>query len=66
MKPTKILFAVTIVLFAFSCTHKSSGPIDDAAVLHENEDQLTNVIIYDVFTPPVASEDLWLYLTGSL
>jgi len=23
--------------------------------LHENEDQLTNVIIYDVFTPPVAS-----------
>jgi hypothetical protein len=35
--------------------HKSSAPIDEAGVLHANEDQLTNVIIYDVFTPPVAS-----------
>jgi hypothetical protein len=29
--------------------------IDEAAVLHENEDQLTQIIIYDVFSPPVAS-----------
>ena len=26
-----------------------------ADVLRENEDQLSNVVIYDVFTPPVAS-----------
>lgn len=54
MKPVKILLAIAFGLF-ISCTHKASTPIDEAAVLHENEDQLTNVIIYDVFTPPVAS-----------
>ncbi|MBS1519478.1 MAG: hypothetical protein JST50_00665, partial [Bacteroidetes bacterium] len=46
----KYLFRISLVLlFAagmVSCHHKQSGPIDDAAVLHENEDQLTNVIIY--------------------
>ncbi len=29
--------------------------IEDAAVLHENVDQLTQLIIYDAFSPPVAS-----------
>lgn len=29
--------------------------ISDTDVLHQNEDKLTQVIIYDVFTPPVAS-----------
>ncbi|QQL51560.1 vanadium-dependent haloperoxidase [Mucilaginibacter ginkgonis] len=29
--------------------------VSDADILHQNEDQLTQVIIYDVFTPPVAS-----------
>ena len=55
----KSLFKISLVLLfavgAISCRHKQSGPIDDAVVLHENEDQLTNVIIYDVFTPPVAA-----------
>jgi hypothetical protein len=55
----KYLFRISLVLFfavgTVSCHHKRSGPTDDAAVLHENEDQLTNVIIYDVFTPPVAA-----------
>jgi hypothetical protein len=56
MRSTKLLFVFALVtLFVYSCSHKASAPIDDAAVLHENEDQLTNVIIYDVFTPPVAS-----------
>ena len=57
MKTLKILFAcAAFLILAASCKQKpSSGPIDDAAVLHENEDQLTNVIIYDVFTPPVAA-----------
>ena len=44
-----------VACVAFSCSHKEKSVIDEAAVLHENEDQLTNVIIYDVFTPPVAS-----------
>ncbi|MDB5025072.1 MAG: vanadium-dependent haloperoxidase, partial [Mucilaginibacter sp.] len=39
----------------YACRGKEKGPIDGATVLHQNEDQLTNVIIYDVFTPPVAS-----------
>ncbi len=56
MRSIKLLFVVTLTaLFVYSCSHKASAPVDDAAVLHENEDQLTNVIIYDVFTPPVAS-----------
>ena len=55
MRIIKALLVITLAFLATSCVHKPSGPIDDAAVLHENEDQLTNVIIYDVFTPPVAS-----------
>lgn len=55
MKPLRILFAIAIAVLISSCTHKEKVVIDEAAVLHENEDQLTNVIIYDVFTPPVAS-----------
>ena len=51
----RISFVLLVVVAMVSCHKKSSGPIDDASVLHENEDQLTNVIIYDVFTPPVAS-----------
>jgi len=51
----RISFLLLVVVGMISCRHKESGPIDDAAVLHANEDQLTNVIIYDVFTPPVAA-----------
>jgi hypothetical protein len=55
MKAFKAYLILVIVILATSCTHKPKEAIDEAAVLHENEDQLTNVIIYDVFTPPVAS-----------
>jgi len=34
---------------------KNKPAIDEAEILHSNEEQLTKVIIYDVFTPPVAS-----------
>ncbi|HTK20247.1 MAG TPA: hypothetical protein VL442_12055, partial [Mucilaginibacter sp.] len=51
----RVSFVLLVVMSIVSCRHKESAPIDDAAVLHENEDQLTNVIIYDVFTPPVAA-----------
>ncbi|MGZ3929743.1 MAG: hypothetical protein ACXVJG_22665, partial [Mucilaginibacter sp.] len=51
----KILAIFLLSLILFSCGKKTTEGVDDAAVLHENEAQLTNVIIYDIFTPPVAS-----------
>ena len=45
------------------CAQKQTIPVSDAAILHQNQDLLTNVIIYDVFTPPVASR---LYVYTSL
>ena len=51
----RILLVLLVAVSIVSCHQKNNGPIDDAAVLHDNEDQLTNVIIYDVFTPPVAA-----------
>ena len=56
MRYLTVLFAVTIC-FAFSgCKQKAKIELKkDADVLHENVDELTQVIIYDVFTPPVAS-----------
>jgi PAP2 superfamily len=56
-----------IIFFLFSvigCNQKKiSTPIDDAEILHQNEDLLTQVIIYDVFTPPVAAR---IYVYASL
>src|SRR5476649_2403904 len=49
--------AILIGIFLFaSCTHPQKARLlTDAEVLHQNENQLTQVIIYDVFTPPVAA-----------
>jgi len=56
MRYLKILAALTGFLFVASCTQKPKITlVNDADVLHNNMDQLTQVIIYDVFTPPVAS-----------
>lgn len=46
-----------------ACGGKKNSAIDDAAVLHNNQDQLTQIIIYDVFTPPVSSR---IYIYSSL
>lgn len=46
-----------------ACGGKKATSIDDAAVLHNNQDQLTQIIIYDVFTPPVSSR---IYVYSSL
>jgi PAP2 superfamily len=56
MRYFKIL-AVTIgALVLAGCTHKQKTILlNDADVLHQNENELTQVIIYDVFTPPVAA-----------
>ena len=53
---TYILFVTGSILLALSaCRHKPHTEISDAELLHRNVDKLTQVIIYDVFTPPVAS-----------
>ncbi len=48
-------FLAVFFLFA-GCVHKEKMKMmSDADVLHQNEYALTQVIIYDVFTPPVAA-----------
>lgn len=46
-----------------ACNNPAKAPVNDAEVLHQNEDKLTQMIIYDVFTPPVASR---IYAYASL
>jgi len=43
------------ISFCFGCQGEKKTVISDADILHQNEDQLTKLIIYDVFSPPVAS-----------
>jgi PAP2 superfamily len=55
-----MLNRITLILLMFiivftGCGRKSKVAINEAEVLHSNEDELTHVIIYDVFTPPVAA-----------
>jgi hypothetical protein len=53
----KIFFALSItILFITGCKTGDKVKLPDAAeVLHQNENNLTNLIIYDIFTPPLAS-----------
>ena len=54
----------SVFLLVSSCKEqKKTTPLNEAAILHQNEDLLTQVIIYDVFTPPVASR---IYVYSSL
>ncbi|WP_374950186.1 vanadium-dependent haloperoxidase [Mucilaginibacter sp.] len=56
MRYFKLLLAAAFLLVFAGCKQKGKGKLlSDAQVLHENVDQLTQVIIYDVFSPPVAS-----------
>ncbi len=50
-------------LLVSACHQKKESVLNDATVLHQNQDQLTQIIIYDVFTPPVSSR---IYLYSSL
>ena len=57
---------VSLLLMAFflvSCSQNKPAPLNEVDLLINNEDQLTQVIIYDVFTPPVASR---IYVYSSL
>lgn len=56
MRNFKIMMAFAFCLLAISCKQKQKIALkSDADVLHDNVDELTQVIIYDVFSPPVAS-----------
>jgi len=55
MKYVNLVIAILFACALASCGHKGGNVPPDADILHANEDQLTNVIIYDVFTPPVAA-----------
>jgi hypothetical protein len=55
MKYFKTFAVIACILLAASCTKPKATLLSDTDVLHQNEDQLTQVIIYDVFTPPVAA-----------
>ncbi|MCW3087413.1 MAG: phosphoesterase [Sediminibacterium sp.] len=57
-------FSVIFCLLVLAgCARKKTALQVDADILHNNQDQLTQVIIYDVFTPPVASR---IYMYSSL
>jgi hypothetical protein len=53
----KIFFILSaITVFAVGCKRSEKVNLpDNAAVLHQNENNLTDLIIYDIFSPPVAS-----------
>jgi membrane-associated phospholipid phosphatase len=55
--------AIACLLAMVGCNSKSTQQLSSVDVLLENEDQLTQVIIYDVFTPPVSSR---IYVYASL
>lgn len=59
----KAILASLAIFALSSCHQKKSIKLTDADILHQNLDQLTQVIIYDVFTPPVASR---IYIYSSL
>jgi PAP2 superfamily len=61
----KILFILSATaVFICSCTNTDKAKLpDDATVLHQNENNLTDLIIYDIFSPPVASR---IYVYTSL
>jgi hypothetical protein len=62
MRPAMAIVALSLVLLQ-ACSPKKAAPIDPVKLLINNEDQLTQVIIYDVFTPPVASR---IYVYSSI
>ena len=55
----RILYGLLLMAALGACSEQknTANPslATDANLLHRNEDQLTKVIIYDVFSPPVSS-----------
>jgi hypothetical protein len=51
------LFVLSIIIIASinSCKDKKTAFLDDAEIIYQNQEQLTKLIAYDVFNPPVSS-----------
>jgi PAP2 superfamily len=64
MKNSFMIFLLCLlIVISTGCAKKKTARVADAEVLHQNQDLLTQVIIYDVFTPPVASR---IYVYSSI
>jgi len=59
----KVILITSFIILISSCNQMQPTKLTDTDILHQNQDQLTQVIIYDVFTPPVASR---IYVYSSL
>jgi hypothetical protein len=59
----KACLLLCVIISFTACNQKKEMNLSDTDILHQNQDVLTNIIIYDVFTPPVASR---IYLYSSL
>jgi hypothetical protein len=55
LKPTFIFLLISGLAVFIGCNDEKQSRLSDLEILHQNQDQLTQVIIYDIFTPPVAS-----------
>lgn len=55
MRRLLLSFAVLLSLFYAACSEHDNFNPDNVGILHENEDKLTETIIYDIFSPPVAA-----------
>jgi hypothetical protein len=60
---SEISFLFCLVFLLTGCQPKKAARLSDAEILHQNQDMLTQIIIYDVFTPPVAAR---IYVYSSL
>ncbi|MEK6476292.1 vanadium-dependent haloperoxidase [Catalinimonas sp. 4WD22] len=55
MKTFKHLFLSGIILWAVSCQPKTEMDFNDGELIHGAMQKLTDIIVYDIFSPPVAS-----------
>jgi hypothetical protein len=58
-----LLIIAFLMIIVSSCNKPETKKLNGVDVLINNEDQLTQIIIYDVFTPPVASR---IYVYSSI
>src|SRR5882762_6843113 len=58
-----LCFLTCFSIMLTCCNQKKTVKLPETEILHQNQDLLTQVIIYDVFTPPVASR---IYVYSSL
>jgi len=60
-KLSKLAFFITFIS-VISCGEVKHDKTDPSEIVHQNVDHLTRIIIYDVFSPPVASR-IYAYAT---